>query len=718
MRPVHPVDIVRPRSRPRFLPFVLLVATLCVSANAGTGIYEKAIVQPAIQLRAYPFDLSQVRLLDGPFKEAMELDRRYLLDLDPDRMLSVIFKNSGQEPRRNEAYGGWCSGTLAGHYLTAISKMHASTGDEELRRRAHYMVDELARVQEANGGQYIGVRNPKEKLEEKLFAAEELDAWHGGVNDLANFLYPPHKIMAGLIDAYVHTDYPKALTVAAKYADWFAVRYARMDDEKFQTMLKMENGGIMEAMAWLYALTGNPDYMELAKRFDHKRDMDAMAERRDEFKGLHANTTIPKVIGASVAREFTGLERYYNICDFFWDRAVHTRSFITGGVDYHEYFRGPGEEAAFLDWDSNESCCVYNMLKLTRHLFSWRPDAAYMDYYERALYNHILASQDSDAIGHYAYFSALKPGDFKVYSTPYDSMWCCVKTGIEKHSKYGNSIYYHKDDTLWVNLFIASVLDWKEKGLVVRQETDFNDFSVVRRRIKADNPQPLSLKLRIPYWASEKSHVYVNGEKQDVEAKPQSYLTLTRTWKDRDVIQIQFGGRVRLYEARDDKSVVGFMVGPFVLAGMWGDEFLPESDVCGQAHHQCYEKENSQPAPVLLADAGDPSIWVKKLDKHPLRYRTVNTHNGKEVIFAPVYQAHHQRYSVYWKLADAALLNAPPQPERAQWRVEPYAVDAFNIAMVAAPPRGASLRRAQRIELGRIPTHVPAKPRRRRDDHL
>jgi DUF1680 family protein len=660
------------------------VFTWTPCANAGNGIYDKAQIQPSIELQASPFDLDQVRLLDGPFKDAMELDRKYLLELDPDRMLGVIFKCSGQTPKVDHRYGGGCSGTLVGHYLTAISKMHASTGDEELKKRAHYMVDELERVQVANGGQYIGVRNSREMIQKKLFDAEVLNAIHGNVNGLDQFLYCWHKTTAGLIDAFVHTGSEKAVGIAARYADWFVERFTGMDDAKFQTMLKMENGGIMEAMAWLYALTGKTKYLELAKRFDHKRDMDALARREDRFKGLHANTTIPKVIGAAVVHEWSGLERYSTIAEFFWQRVVKTRSFLTGGVDYQEYFMGPGDEAAFLDWDANETCCVYNMQKLTRHLFSWEPRAEYMDYYERILYNHILATQDPDGIGRFSYFSGLKPGDFKVYSTPFDSMWCCVKTGMENHAKHGNTIYFHGDDTLWINLFIPSVLDWKEKGLSVRQETRFPESDRMTLKLETEQPQALSLKLRVPYWAAGEVEVTINGKKQDISTRPQSYLTLTRTWKNGDVIDYRIPMNVHLYTARDDQSAVGLVYGPIVLAGLWGDDFMPDDDSCGWAPHFCFLDEPLQPVPVLLAGAGDPSSWVKRIDGHPLLFRTLNTHNRKEVILGPVYRAHHQRYSSFWKLVDPTELDAPPQPEQALWLVPPYAASGSSIAMVAA----------------------------------
>lgn len=664
---------------------LLPLITWTLPASAGKGIYDRLKIQPSIQLEAFPFDLSGVVLLDGPFKHARDLDRKYLLELDPDLMLGVIFRNSGQKAKLDDDFGGsWCSGTLVGHYLTALSKMYASTGDKELKKRAHYMVDELERVQVGNGGQYIGVRNSRERIQEKLFDAEKLDASHGKVNGLDQFLYCWHKITAGLIDAAVHTGNEKSIGVAARYADWFVERFVHMDDQKFQTMLIMENGGIMEAMVWLHALTGQTKYLDLAKRFDHKRDMDAMARKEDRFKGLHANTTIPKVIGASLVHEFSGLERYSTIADFFWQQAVKTRSFITGGVDYQEYFMGPGVEAPLLDWDANETCCVYNMQKLTRHLFSWKPRAEYMDYYERALYNHILASCDPDDFGRFAYFSGLRPGDFKVYSTPFDSMWCCVKTGMENHAKHGNTIYFHRDNTLWVNLFIPSLLDWKEKGLSVRQETRFPDSDRVTLKIQTDRAQELSLKLRVPYWVDGEVEVKINGQRQKLETRPQSYLTLTRKWESGDVVEYRMPMKVHMYRARDDKSVVALLYGPVVLAGMWGDDLLPDDDTCGPAPHYCFLDHPLQAVPVLMNRAGDVSSWVKRIDKNTLLFRTLNTHNRKGVVLAPVFRAHHQRYSVYWKMVSPEQLDSPPRPEQARWLVPTYAANGTSIAMVAA----------------------------------
>jgi DUF1680 family protein len=666
----------------RILPTLLLVLAGTLPAGAATGIYGAVKVRPSIRMQAFPFTLERVRLLEGPFRDAREQDRKYLLSLEPDRMLAVLLKTSGQTPKVDQAYHA--GGTLVGHYLTAISKMYAGTGEEELRKRAHYIIDELERLQAANGGQYIGVRNSKEQVQEKLFDAEELEAAHGHVNGLDQFLYCWHKITAGLIDAHVHFGNEKALPIAARYADWYVERFAHMDDEKFQTHLKMENGGILEALVWLYALTGEQKYLNLARRFDHKRDMDPLARREDRLQGLHANTVIPKVTGAAVLYEFSGRERYATISEFFWQRMVKARAFITGGVDYQEFLMSPGTEAAYLDYDSNESCCVYNLQKLTRHLFSWQPRAEYMDYYERALYNHVLATQDPDGLGRYAYFSGLKPGDFKVYSTSYDSMWCCVKTGMENHARHGNSIYFHGEDTLWLNLFIPSVLDWKEKGITLRQETDFPESDRVTVRIEAQQAQEFSLKLRVPHWVADDVEVRINGEKQDVPTRPRSYLTLKRTWKDGDVIDYRVPMKVQLYRARDDRSVVSLLYGPIVLAGLWGGAFMPGDDTCEGSPHVCFLGEASQPVPVLLEGAGDPSSWVQPVKKSPLLFRTVNTHNRKEVFLAPIHRVHHQRYSVYWKLVDPALLQQPPEPEQARWLVPPYPASGSSLAMIAA----------------------------------
>jgi len=602
-------------------------------------------------VQARPFPLDRVALLEGPFKKAMEINRAYLLKLDPNRFLWPFHDRAGMETK-GERYGGWerkdIVGQTGGHYLTACSLTFAATEDKELKRRVDYMVAEIAKAQARHGNGYAGPVRPE--VWKTTFAGQiKVHKWGLGGGYVP--WYVLHKTYAGLIDAYTHAGNKQALEVARKFANWAKKGTDGLTEAQFQKMLLCEYGGMNDAMAGLYAITGNREYLSLARRFDHKQIFDPLEAGRDELQGKHVNTQLPKIIGAARLYELTGEQRYAAIARFLWDRVILTRSYAPGGVDFHEHFRAPGEEAGFLNWDSCETCAVYNMLKLTRHLFAWRPDARYMDYYERALYNHILGSQDPNS-GGVTYFYSLRPGHFKTYSTPFDSMWCCVGTGIENHSKYGDTIYYHNNDTLWVNLFIPSRLDWKEKGVTVRQETRFPIAGATTLTVSAKDPRELSVRIRVPYWATKGVEVRINGRDQTVQAKPQSYLKLSRTWKNGDRIDVRLPMGVHLYRARDDESLGVVMFGPLVLAGELGREGMPESLLC--THNKQYSGDPVPPVPVLVTDSRDPASWVKRIGDDELMFRTQNVGKPEDVSLIPLHKLHHQRYTVYWKLLTSA----------------------------------------------------------------
>ena len=607
--------------------------------------------EPNSVVKAKPFPLDRVGLLDGPFKKAMEVNRAYLLKLDADRFLWPFHERAGMKTK-GERYGGWekkdVVGHTSGHYISACAFTYAATGDKELKKRVDYMVSEIAKAQAKHGNGYAGsVRTEvwKEAFSEK-FRVHKWGLAGGYVP-----WYVLHKTYAGLMDAYTHAGNKQALDVARKFADWAKKGTDNLSEEQFQKSLSCEYGGMNESMAEMHALTGNKDYLTLARRFNDKQIFDPLAEKRDELKGKHVNTQLPKIIGAARLYDLTGDKRMGTVASFFWDRAVDTRSFAPGGVDFHEHFRAAGTEAKFLNWDSCETCVTHNMLKLTRHVFGWRPDAKYMDYYERALYNHILGSQDPKS-GGVTYFYSMRPGHFKTYSTDFDSMWCCVGTGIENHSKYGDTIYYHNADSLWVNLFIASKLDWKEKGVTIAQETQFPQVDTTTITVSAKKSQKFSLKIRVPYWATKGVDVSVNGKSEKVEAKPQSYLSLTRQWKDGDKIKVRLPMSLHLYTARDDKNLGVVMFGPLVLAGELGTEGVPKSLNCG--HNKQYSGNPVPPVPVLVTDSKPPSAWVKRTDEKTLKFQTQNVGKPKDVSLIPLHEMHHQRYTVYWKLLTQA----------------------------------------------------------------
>ena len=645
---------------------IVVVSILLATFSVNGSLVSAAETDSVTQARLFPID--QVRLLDSPFKQAMEINRAYLLKLEPDRLLWPFHERAGL-PVKGQRYGGWelkdVVGSMAGHYLTASAMVYAGTGDEEFKKRVDYMVGEIARAQEKHGNGYAGpVRT--EVWQETFSGNFRVHKW--GLAGGYVPWYVLHKTFDGLLDAYELTGNKQALEVARKFADWAKTGTDKLNDEQFQKMLQCEYGGMNIAMARLAKATGDKDYIALAKRFDHKGIFTPLAAQRDELNGKHVNTQLPKIIGAARLYELTGEERYATIARYFWDRVVETRSFASGGVDFHEHFKGAGEEAKHLNWDSNETCATYNMLKLTRRLFGWKPEARYMDYYERALYNHILGSQDPQS-GGVCYFYNLRPGHFKIYSKPFDSMWCCVGTGIENHSKYGDTIFHHDDESLWVNLFIPSQVDWQAKGVKVRQETEFPRQDSTTLTVSASKAQEFTIRIRIPSWATQGAEVCVNGEVETVKAKPQSYLPIHRTWKDGDKIEVRFPMSLHLYRARDDQNLGVVMYGPLVLAGELGREGIPER--LTSANNKQYSGEPVPPVPVLVpkANVDDPASWIERAEGVGLRFKTRNVGKPVDVSLVPLYELHHQRYTVYWKLLNEA-----------EWQKEKAAGEAEELA--------------------------------------
>jgi len=453
---------------------------------------------PAVALRAEPFRLRDVRLLEGPFRHAMELDRRYLRSLDPDRLLHVFRLGAGL-PSTAKPYGGWMApdhnsrGEFVGHYLTACAFMVAGTGDARIKDNADRVVAGLAECQEKRGHGFLCTHADKftDRCEAPL-----------------PFWYQIHKLLAGLLDVHLHCGNRQALDVARKLGDWACAGAGKFTDSQFQTMLNIEHGGINEAFANLYARTGDRKYLELSLRFNHMAVIGPAMRRTDALDGLHANTQFPKFIGAARQFELTGDESLKTAALFFWQSVVRERSYVIGGNSDGELFTPKASLSHALGPSTCETCNTYNMLRLTRRVFGWDPRAEYADFYERGLFNHILASQNPEN-GMMCYYVPLKTGCAKGrlnptgFSTPEDSFWCCTGTGIESHAKHADSIYFHDGGkSLYVNLFIASELTWEEQGLKLRQETRFPEADTSRLAFTCRQPLELTLNLRHPYWAT------------------------------------------------------------------------------------------------------------------------------------------------------------------------------------------------------------------------
>lgn len=626
---------------------LLLLTSAAVAAPparprpAMTKVYK---VAPAVPGRVQPFDLADVTLLPSPFQAAMKRDTAYLLSLDSDRLLHG-FRTEAGLPAKAPIYGGWESqgvaGHILGHYLSALSMQYRATHDPRVKARVDYIVGELAACQEKNGNGYVSAI-PGGKA---MFA--DVAAGHGdGVHRGWVPWYTMHKLFAGLRDAYLYTDSAQAKDVLVRLSDWAVDTTRNLSDDQWQVMLEQEHGGMNETLADVYALTGDAKYLALSRHFYQKSVLDPLALREDHLAGLHGNTQIPKLIGLARLYELTGDTKDKTAAEYFWDRVVHTRTYAIGANTDGEHFDAPGQLSHHLSPVTAETCNTYNMLKLTRHLFEWTPNAQYADFYERALYNHILASQDP-VRGMMTYYVSLKPGHFKTYSSPTESFWCCVGTGMENHVKYGDSIYFHDDKSLYVNLFIPSVLRWAGKGVSVRQETKFPSRDTTRLTLTCAKPTALALRVRYPSWARGMT-VSVNGQAQAITATPGSYATLARRWKNGDRVDITLPMHLYQEAMPDDPTKVAILYGPLVLAGQLGSAGLKDPMPYADNDQGAYFRVSDPRVPVLVPASQPLDSWLKPVAGQPLTFRTAGAGRPNDVTLKPFYSTYFGRYTVYW----------------------------------------------------------------------
>lgn len=597
-----------------------------------------------------PFDLSSVRLLPGPFETAQRLDARYLLSLEPDRMLHNFRVNAGLKPRA-PVYGGWesqepwvdirCHGHTLGHYLSACAMMWAATQKRHFRQRVDYIVNELEACQQSGGsGLICAFPDGAAQLENSLHGKPFIGVpW-----------YTMHKLLAGLRDAHQHAHNQQALAVLTRLADWISDSSQALDDAQFQKMLDTEHGGMNEVLADLHAVTGDRKYLLLAERFNHRALLEPLAAGRDTLDGLHANTQIPKVVGFTRLHELTGNEVYQNAAQYFWQTVVARRSFATGGNSDREHFFPTDEFRQHLQSAKTmETCCTHNMLRLTRALFLEAPATTYADYYERALFNGILASQDPDS-GMVTYFQATRPGYVKLYCTPTNSFWCCTGTGMENHAKYGDSIYFHDTDVLYVNLFIASELNWRRKRLYVTQTTRFPDEASTTLKLGADKPVNATLMVRHPGWCRRVT-VLVNGRPYAESEQPGGYIGIDRTWHDGDVVRVMLPMHLHLETLPNTSDIAALMYGPVVLAARLGTEGLtPGADIIVNERTSGDMLNMPMELPQLALTTQTLQKKVKRKAAGPLVFTVDATRPERELELIPYYRITHERYNLYWEL--------------------------------------------------------------------
>jgi hypothetical protein len=606
-------------------------------SNNHTG-YEK------VAWKARPFPMAQVRLRPGPLKDMQERNRVYLYMLPNDRLLHSFRLTAGKASTA-QPLGGWeapdCDlrGHLAGgHYLSACALMYASTGDESLRLKAEALVGALAECQQPDG--YLGA-----------YPDSMYDRMKKGLTSYADHVWAPfytyHKIMAGHLDMYVHCGSELALNTAMRMADWAIKWIAPLSDEELDKVQRIEHGGMNEVMFNLYAVTGQKKYLDAGYRFEHKRFFNPLAAHEDKLAGLHSNTNIPKVIGAARGYELTGDERYKEIAEFFWRTVVDHHTFAPGGTsNTNEGWSEPDTLGSHLGPGGQECCCSYNMLKLTRHLFGWKPDARWMDYYERLLWNVRAGTQNID--GMLMYYIPTVSGGWKTFGDQYNSNWCCTGTGSEEYAKLVDTIYFHDESSVYVNQFVASEVSWPEKRMRLVQQTNFPEEARTTIAVYADKPVVLAVKVRAPHWA-EGVVVSVNGRPEKVEKGSDGYLIVDRTWKTGDRIEVSLPMTLRQEPVAGSPELATLAYGPLTLAACMGRDGLSRDMIDA---NQGPDMERLPSLPMPQFEAGKTGFWVKKDGDEDLSFRTVR--QAKEMKLQPLYQVLDERYSVYWQEARKA----------------------------------------------------------------
>ena len=611
---------------------------------------EKFNVKTCVPMAAECFDLQDVRLLPSRFRENMERDSAWMVSIATDRLLHSFRTTAGVYAGREGGYmtvkklGGWESldcelrGHTTGHLLSAYALMYAATGSEVFRLKGDSLVNGLAEVQQMHGNGYLSAF-PEELINRNIRATSVWAPW-----------YTLHKIFSGLIDQYVYADNRQAFEVAKKMGDWAYAKLKPLSEETRRKMIRNEFGGINESFYNLYALTGDERYRWLACFFYHNEVIDPLKEGRDELGTKHTNTFIPKVLAEARRYELEGNTESKSLSMFFWDTMLRRHTFAPGCSSDKEHYFDPAQFSKHISGYTGETCCTYNMLKLSRHLFCWEASPQVADYYERALYNHILGQQDTRT-GMVAYFLPLLSGAHKVYSTPENSFWCCVGSGFESHAKYAESIYYHDGEGLFVNLFIPSVLDWKEKGMKVRQETRFPASETTVLTLSMAEPVRTTFRLRYPSWSRD-VQVRVNGKRVKVRQQPGSYIAIEREWKDGDRIEATYPMHLTLESAPDNPHRAALLYGPVVLAGALGTEGMlppaPDSDPSKYNDYYTYDYHIPEGLPTgLIWDAEHPENCVQRISEDGLRFRTAD---GVTVL--PLYDVHRQRYVVYWDIKE------------------------------------------------------------------
>ncbi len=602
------------------------------------------------------FEPKHVHLEESAFKNAQNVDLKYIMELEPDRLLYPFLREAGLEPKA-KSYPNWedtgLDGHIGGHYLTALSLMYASTGNDEVLERLNYMLRELKRAQDAYGDGYIGGVPGSRELWSEIKAGN-IYAGSFSLNDRWVPLYNIHKTYAGLRDAYLLAESELAKQLLIDYTDWMMKITSGLSDEQVQELLISEHGGLNEVFADVARITGEKKYLDLAYDFSHESLLKPLRKENDVLNGMHANTQIPKVVGFEAISAISGDQDLHNAARYFWENVVNQRTVAIGGNSVREHFHPASDFSTMMSSiQGPETCNTYNMLKLSKQLFEAEGLERYIDYYEQGLYNHILSSQHPEK-GGFVYFTPMRPGHYRVYSQPETSFWCCVGSGLENHGKYNELIYAYNNEDLYVNLFIPSALNWEEKNISILQETNFPKEGSTTLSVKTKKPQSLNIKIRYPSWvkAGEMS-IILNGKKIDHNAVPGSYVDLKGKWKNGDKIEVELPMHLQAERLPDGSSFEALKYGPVVLAAKTGENDLQGLFADASRGGHIAEGKRISLGEMPLFVSNDTSNIASQIIRKPGKElafsasEIIYPSEYKDLEFIPFYELHDSRYVIY-----------------------------------------------------------------------
>lgn len=650
----------------RFLYLILVAAISC---------------QQPSEAPLEPFSLDQVELLEGPFKAAQQTDLQYILEMDVDRLLAPFMIEAGLDPLAPK-YPNWegdgLSGHIGGHYLSALAMMYAATGNEEIKNRFDYMLDWLQKCQQAHGNGYLGGIPDGARIWAEI-AKGDIRADYFSLNGGWVPLYNIHKVFAGLKDAHLYAGSEKALNMWIELSDWWLGMTSELSDEQLQQMLKSEHGGLNEVFADLYAITSNQAYLAMAEKLSHHVLLDPLLQKEDQLTGMHANTQIPKVIGYQRVAQVSEKPKWQDASSFFWETVVQNRSVAFGGNSVREHFHASTDFKPMVTSEQGpETCNTYNMMRLSKMLFESSADTRYIDFYERAQLNHILSSQHPD--GGFVYFTPARPRHYRVYSQPDQGMWCCVGSGLENHTKYGELIYANKGKDLYLNLFIASRLDWEGEGVTITQQTDFPEEAQTTIILGMEASKSFAINLRIPGWSSTQPQISVNGEKVAYGVF-EGYAVIEQEWSTDDKITMSLPMETTLEFLPDSSNWAAYLYGPVVMAavtdstdldGLWADD----SRMGHVADGKFYPIDE---APVLV---GNVSSLTELEPTDQFTFDLAGKFHSevyKDLNLVPFYKIHEARYMMYWPVTDSSglkqLIAETKKEEQARIALKEITVD-------------------------------------------